>query len=82
MSSSDRSKDADIEYPVRINRYLYLTGICSRRAADKLIQSGEVHINNKVAVLAQRVSKGDKVTLGKNAKAITSSYKYIYTTNR
>ncbi len=69
------TKDA-IEYPVRINRYLYLTGVCSRRAADKLIESGEVHINNKVAKLGQKVQEGDKVTLGKHAKSISDSYKY------
>ncbi len=68
--------DIKIDYPIRINRYLYLTGICSRRTADKLIQSGEVHINNKVAVLGQQVQKNDKVTLGKNAKNITNTYKY------
>jgi 23S rRNA pseudouridine2604 synthase len=65
-----------IEYPVRINRYLYLSGLCSRRAADKLILKGEIHINNKVAVLGQKVYQGDKVTLGKNARTISNSYKY------
>ncbi len=66
----------EIEYPLRINRYLHLTGVCSRRAADRLIEKNEVFINNKVAVLGQKVNKGDSVTLGSEAKKLQKSYKY------
>ncbi len=74
--SNDSKGEKDIEYPVRVNRYLYLTGICSRRAADKLIEKNEVFINNKVAVLGQKVNEGDSVTLGSEAKKLQGSYKY------
>ncbi len=65
-----------IDYPIRINRYLYLNNICSRRGADKFIQNGEVHINGKVAKLGQKVNKGDKVTIGKTIKNLKENYKY------
>ena len=70
------NKKQEIEYPVRLNRYLYLTGICSRRKGDKLIEKNEVFINNKVAVLGQKVQKGDFVSLGSEAKKLQGSYKY------
>ena len=66
----------DIDYPVRVNRYLYLTGVCSRRAADRLIEQQEVFINGKVALLGQKVNKGDAVSLGSEGKKLQQSYKY------
>ncbi len=75
-NTNNTNSSATIEYPVRINRYLYLTGLCSRRAADKLIDKGEVRINDKLAVLGQKVQEGDTVTLGKDAKAMPGTYKY------
>ncbi len=70
------NKQVPIEYPIRINRYLHLMGICSRRAADRLIEQNEVSINGKIAVLGQKISKSDKVSLGKEAKKLQGSYKY------
>src|SRR5688500_6480237 len=32
---------------VRLNRYLAMAGVCSRRAADELIESGRVTVNGK-----------------------------------
>ena len=52
-----------ISYPVRINRYLYLKNICSRREADKLILEGKVKINGKTALLGQQVEQIDKVNV-------------------
>jgi 23S rRNA pseudouridine2604 synthase len=71
-----KDDSVEIEYPVRINRYLHLTGVCSRRAADRLIEQHEISINGKVAVLGQKVNKGDTVSLGKQAKTLQGSYKY------
>ncbi|MFT5180036.1 MAG: 23S rRNA pseudouridine2604 synthase [Candidatus Paceibacteria bacterium] len=66
-----------IEYPIRINRYLYLTNICSRRAADKLIERGLIRINGEKAVLGQKVNEGDKVEVTKSVKKMMNNYKYI-----
>ena len=40
---------------MRINKYLSLAGICSRRAADHLISEGRVVLNGQVATLGQPV---------------------------
>lgn len=50
---------------VRLNKYLADAGICSRREADKLIESGAVSINGKtVTQLGTRVQPTDKVQYG------------------
>lgn len=54
----------EIVYPIRINRYLFLKGYCSRRKADKFIEQCQVKINGKVAVLGDKVKEGDKVAVG------------------
>ena len=38
----------EIEYPIRINRYLFLKGHCSRREADRLIEKKQIRINGKI----------------------------------
>lgn len=41
---------------VRLNKFLSEIGVCSRRAADKLITSGRVVVNNEIAVLGTKVN--------------------------
>lgn len=67
-------KKDDIPYPVRINRYLALTGVSTRRGAEELIVKHKVTINNRVAVLTDRVLQGDEVVV-KGYKP--KSYRYI-----
>ena len=67
----------EITYPIRINRYLYLKGFCSRRKADLLIEKGDITINGKIAVLGAKVSENDEVVVGKRAKELSSSYAYF-----
>ena len=63
------------DYPVRINRYLYLEKICSRREADRLIEEGSVLVNGSPAVLGQQIEKGDKVeVVGTKRKKLTEIY--------
>ena len=64
------------EYPMRINKYLYREGICSRREADRLIEKGQVKINGKRAVLGAKVNETDEVTLSKDATKKTQNKKY------
>ena len=48
--------------PIRLNRFIATSGICSRREADKLIQAGLVTVNGKtVTELGIKVSPGDDV---------------------
>lgn len=50
---------------VRLNKYLANAGICSRREADKLIESGVVKINGKIVTeLGTKVGPNDKVQYG------------------
>ncbi len=66
-----------VEYPVRINKYLYLTGVCSRREADSYIEKGLILINDKKAVLGQKVNQGDKVSLASSVKEKTMDRIYV-----
>ncbi|MCR4728808.1 MAG: pseudouridine synthase [Lachnospiraceae bacterium] len=49
---------------IRINKYIASCGVCSRRDADKLIESGKVTINGRVAVNGDKVEAGDSVKVG------------------
>lgn len=66
-----------IEYPIRINRFLYLNNLCSRRQADKYIEQGLVKINGEVAVLGQKVNKGDKVEIAEEIEIKKESFRYV-----
>lgn len=57
----------DTRYPVRINRYLALTGEATRRGADKLIEEKKVSLNGRIALLGDRVNKGDVVKVENSA---------------
>lgn len=46
---------------IRINKFFTEHGICSRREADRLIESGRVTINGRVAVLGDRVRRADAI---------------------
>lgn len=48
---------------VRINKFFTQHGYCSRREADRAIESGRVTINGRVANLGDQVGKEDAVTL-------------------
>ena len=61
---------------MRINKYLAESGVCSRRAADKLIEDGAVKINGRVCELGAEVEVGDSVSV--NGKTISTVKKYDY----
>jgi len=48
--------------PIRLNRYIANAGVCSRREADKLIESGQITVNGKVVTeLGTKVMRTDRV---------------------
>jgi 23S rRNA pseudouridine2604 synthase len=47
---------------LRINKFFTHHGICSRREADRLIESGRVTINQRVARLGDQVGPDDVIT--------------------
>lgn len=54
---------------MRINKYLATNGYCSRREADRLIQAGNVFINDMRASLGDDVGESDDVrVLGRDKK--------------
>lgn len=51
--------------PVRLNKYLSESGVCSRREADKLIESGRVTVDGVRAQTGMKVTPGQDVRVGK-----------------
>lgn len=50
--------------PIRLQKFLADAGVCSRRAAETLISTGEVWVNGTAATLGQKVTPGvDRVTV-------------------
>ncbi len=49
----------------RINRFLSAAGVCSRREADRLIESGRVFVNGQVAEKGMRILPADEVVFDK-----------------
>lgn len=57
----DRSEKTGVA-AIRLNRFIALSGVCSRRDADSLILKGEITVNgNVVRELGTRVKQGDDV---------------------
>lgn len=61
---------------IRLNKAISETGYCSRREADKIIESGQVLVNGKVAQLGTRVSPSDRIKVHGNL--ITKDVKPVY----
>lgn len=50
---------------IRLNKYLSEAGVCSRREADRLIESGRVTVDGKKAVPGTQVEENQEVRIGK-----------------
>lgn len=64
---------------IRLNKYLAEHGVCSRRDADKLIENGKVTVNGKIAIMGQKVTEEDNVSvegrvLGQRDKKVVLRY--------
>ncbi|WP_302629816.1 pseudouridine synthase [uncultured Eubacterium sp.] len=64
-----------IEENIRLNKFLSDAGYCSRREADRLIDAGKVMVNYKPALMGQKVSERDIVTV--NGHKITREEEQI-----
>jgi len=63
---------------VRLQKYLADCGIASRRKAEELIEAGEILVNNKIAVLGQKVIVG-KDEVKYNGKVVEKKNKdFVY----
>lgn len=61
---------------IRLNKYIASSGLCSRREADTLIESGKVTINGETAVQGSKVMDGDIVLV--NGKKVTPDDDMVY----
>lgn len=66
-----------IEYPIRINRYLALQGLATRRGADELVMSGLVLLNGEKAKLGDQVQSWDHVDIVRDKKNTAKAYTYV-----
>ncbi len=60
----------------RLNKYISASGYCSRREADKYIESGNVTVNGKKATIGSRVLPGQKVKV--NGELIENKIEPVY----
>ena len=61
---------------MRLNKFISETGVCSRREADKWIESGRITCNGQLAALGTRVQDGDEVRV--DGELIGAKKKPIY----
>ena len=63
---SNRIKEEFFHYiePVRLNKYLSEAGVCSRREADRLIETGRVTVDGQRAQTGMRIVPGQVVKVG------------------
>lgn len=67
MSNRIREEFLQAKESVRLNKYLSEAGVCSRREADRLIESGKVTVDGVTAQMGMRVTAGQIVKVGKKA---------------
>ena len=65
MSNRIREEFLQKKEPVRLNKYLSEAGVCSRREADGVIESGKVTVDGVRAQTGMRVTPGQTVKVGR-----------------
>ena len=65
MSNRIRDEFIQKREPVRLNKYLSEAGVCSRREADRLIESGKVTVDGQPAQTGMRIMPGQVVKVGR-----------------
>ena len=63
--------------PMRLNKYISDTGVCSRREADQWIADGRVSINGRRAELGTPVHEGDEVRVDGRRVGVKKAPVYI-----
>ena len=53
-------------FVTRLNKYLSEIGYCSRREADKLIDTGRIKINGETVLMGQKVTNEDVIEIDGN----------------
>ncbi len=66
-----------ISEEVRLNKYLTMSGFCSRREADRLIEAQRVTIDDEIATMGTKVKPNQLVKVDNNLIQPTFSHIYI-----
>lgn len=61
---------------MRLNKYLALCGVGSRRKCDELIQGEQILVNGEIAHIGQEVNGTEKITI--NGREIKQNNEYYY----
>ncbi len=68
-----------MEETIRLNKYIAECGVCSRRDADKLIESGRIYVNGSVAEMGCKVGASDEVMYeGRSLKSVRDKVVLAY----
>jgi len=67
---------------IRINKYLASLGIDSRRAIDRMVDSGRITVNNKVATAGLKVDNTDKIFIDGTSIKKTKNEKLYFMVNK
>lgn len=71
-------KDMLGDAPVRLNRFIALAGVCSRREADELIKKGEIKVNGKVVKeMGQKVDPTKDKVVHKGSELKIKRFTYL-----
>lgn len=63
---------------IRLNKYIADAGVCSRRAADKLITDGKIQVNGEITIeLGKKVDTARDKVVYEN-QVLNNSQKYVY----
>lgn len=68
---------------VRLNKYIAQAGVCSRRDADKLIDTGKVMVNGEIATMGVKVNDADDIIVngktlhGRDEKVVLAYHKPV-----
>lgn len=71
MSNRIKEEFQQKREPIRLNKFLSEAGVCSRRNADKLIESGQVSVDGSPAQTGMKVYPGQVVRVGRKVVSRT-----------
>lgn len=75
---AERTLANDLEGPIRLNRFIALSGVCSRREADELIAKGQVTVNGEVVKeLGVKVLKGKDLVVCNGKELSINTFVYL-----
>ena len=67
-------QETEAVFPMRVNKYLAMKGIATRRDADVFVEKRKVFINDRVAQLGDKVLETDKVEIRGQERPKTYTY--------